>query len=87
MDRILDVSLVTGKDMQTGDLLSEIELWKREPKPQRCILSQHDQAGDVFNLVHDRAYIVVVNVFCESSSQVNPVSQVCACVVVLDIVQ
>ena len=83
VDRILDVSLVTLKDMQTGDLLAEIELWEREPKLQRCILSQHDQAGDVFNLVHDRTYIVVVNVFRESSSQVNPVSQVRVVVVVL----
>jgi serine/threonine protein kinase len=76
VDKILDVSLVTLKDMQTGDLLAEIELWEREPKLQRCILSQHDQAGDVFNLVHGCTYIVVVHVFRESSSQPNPVSQV-----------
>ena len=76
VDRILDVSLVTLKDMQTGDLLAEIELWEREPKLQRCILSQHDRAGDVFNLVHGRSYIVVVNVFRESASQANPVSKV-----------
>ena len=86
VDRILDVSLVKLKDMQTGDLLAEIELWEREPKLKRCILSEHDQAGDVFNLVHGRTYIVVVNVFRESSSQANPVSQVRACVVVLDVV-
>ena len=80
VDRILDVTEVTLNDMQTGDLLAEIELWEREPKLQRCILSEHDQAGDVFNLVHGCTYIVVVNVFRESSSQPNPVSQVRACV-------
>jgi hypothetical protein len=76
VDKILDVSLVTLKDMQTGDLLAEIELWEREPKLQRCVLSEHDQAGQVFNLVHGRVYIVVVHVFRESSAQPNPVSQV-----------
>jgi hypothetical protein len=35
VDKILDVSLITLKDMQTGDLLAEIELWEREPKLQR----------------------------------------------------
>jgi hypothetical protein len=76
VDKILDVSLITLKEMQTGDLLAEIELWEREPKLQRCVLSQHDHAGDVFNLVHGCTYIVVVHVFRESSSQPNPVSQV-----------
>ena len=76
VDKILHVSLVTLKEMQTGDLLAEIELWEREPKLQRCELSQHDHAGDVFNLVHGCTYIVVVHVFRESSSQPNPVSQV-----------
>jgi serine/threonine protein kinase len=76
VDKILDVSLITLKDMQTGDLLAEIELWEREPKLQRCVLSEHDQAGQVFNLVHGCTYIVVVHVFRESSSQPNPVSQV-----------
>jgi len=79
VDRILDVSLVTLKDMQTGDLLAEIELWEREPTLQRCILSPHDHAGDAFNLVQGCTYIVVVNVFRESSSQPNPVAQVRAC--------
>jgi hypothetical protein len=60
VDRILDVSLVTLKHMQTGDLLAEIELWEREPKLQRCMLNEHHQAGDVFNLVHVCTYIVVV---------------------------
>jgi serine/threonine protein kinase len=76
VDKILDVSLITLKDMQTGDLLAEIELWEREPKLQRCVLSEHDQAGQVFNLVHGCTYIVVVHVFRESSSQPNPVAQV-----------
>ena len=76
VDKILDVSLVTLKDMQTGDLLAEIDLWERTPKLQRCVLSEHDQAGQVFNLVHGRVYIVVVHVFRESSAQPNPVSQV-----------
>jgi hypothetical protein len=40
------------KDMQTDDLLAEIELWEREPELQRCVLSEHDQAGQVFNLIH-----------------------------------
>jgi hypothetical protein len=52
VDKILDVSLVTLKDMQTDDLLAEIELWEREPELQRCVLSEHDQAGQVFNLIH-----------------------------------
>jgi serine/threonine protein kinase len=76
VDRILDVTEVTLKDMQMGDLLAEIDLWEREPKLQRCVLSKHDHAGQVFNLVDDRTYIVVVNVFRESSTQPNPVSQV-----------
>ena len=76
VDKILDVNLITLKDMQTGDLLAEIELWEREPKLERCVQSQHDQAGDVFNLVHGCTYIVVVHVFRESSAQPNPVSQV-----------
>jgi serine/threonine protein kinase len=76
VDKILDVSLVTLKDMQTGDLLAEIDLWERTPKLQRCVLSEHDQAGDVFNLVHGCTYFVVVHVFRENSSQPNPVSQV-----------
>jgi serine/threonine protein kinase len=76
VDKILDVSLITLKDMQTGDLLAEIDLWERTPKLQRCVLSEHDQAGDVFNLVHGCTYFVVVHVFRENSSQPNPVSQV-----------
>jgi serine/threonine protein kinase len=76
VDRILQLSEVTLKDMQTGDLLAEIDLWEREPKLQRCVLSQHDHAGQVFNLVHGRTYFVAIHVFRESSSQPNPVAQV-----------
>ena len=46
------------------------------PKEQPCLLTEHDRAGPTFNLVNNRKYVMVLNMFREGGNMTNPIKRV-----------
>ena len=44
--------------------------------PQPCLVSEHDRAGPVFNMVVGCTYLLTLHIFCEGSHGANPVAKV-----------
>ena len=44
--------------------------------PQACLVSEHELAGPVINLVKGSVYLLTVHIFCEGSHAPNPVARV-----------
>jgi len=68
--------MTTLSDMQVGDLLVEIDLQEITPKRQPCLLTAHERAGNTFNLVNGRKYILVLSLFREGGNMKNPVQTI-----------
>mmetsp|Transcript_40440 Transcript_40440/g.67758 ORF Transcript_40440/g.67758 Transcript_40440/m.67758 type:complete len:472 (+) Transcript_40440:553-1968(+) len=76
LDQVVNVQMTTLSDMQVGDLLVEIDLQEITPKRQPCLLTAHERAGNTFNLVNGRKYILVLSLFREGGNMKNPVQTI-----------
>ncbi|KAK3286918.1 hypothetical protein CYMTET_5551 [Cymbomonas tetramitiformis] len=76
VEEIAAMTAVSVTEMQAGDLLVEIQLQELSPKQQTCLVTDHDTAGPCFNLVLGCKYEVILNIFRESSTLLNPVKSI-----------
>lgn len=53
-----------------------VDFQEIKPKNQPCLLTEHDKAGPTFNLVNERKYMMVLNLFREGGNMPNPVKAV-----------
>ncbi|KAK3270534.1 hypothetical protein CYMTET_21071 [Cymbomonas tetramitiformis] len=77
------LAAVSVSEMQAGGLMVEVNLTETSPKQQSCILSEHDRAGPVFNLVLQCQYHLELTVFREVGAMLrNPVKAVLGAVII-----
>ncbi|KAK3278449.1 hypothetical protein CYMTET_13614 [Cymbomonas tetramitiformis] len=70
------LAAVSVSEMQAGSLMVEVQLTETSPKQQSCILSEHERAGPVFNLVPQCHYQLELTIFREGTRLANPVKAV-----------
>eukprot|EP00854_Cymbomonas_tetramitiformis_P013131 gene13131-biopygen13524 len=75
------LAAVSVTEMQVGSLMVEVQLTEISPKQQSCILSEHERAGPVFNLVPQCHYRLELTIFREGGRMTNPVKSVVSAVV------
>ncbi|KAK3270389.1 hypothetical protein CYMTET_21213 [Cymbomonas tetramitiformis] len=75
------LAAVSVTEMQVGSLMVEVQLTEISPKQQSCILSEHERAGPVFNLVPQCHYRLELTIFREGGRMANPVKSVVSAVV------
>ncbi|KAK3283292.1 hypothetical protein CYMTET_9011 [Cymbomonas tetramitiformis] len=74
------LAAVSVSEMQAGSLLVEVQLTETSPKRQTCILSEHERAGPVFNLVPQCHYQLELTIFREGTRLANPVKAIVSAV-------
>ncbi|KAK3235609.1 hypothetical protein CYMTET_54198 [Cymbomonas tetramitiformis] len=71
------LAAVNVSEMQAGGLMVEVNLTETAPKRQSCILSEHERAGPVFNLVLQCQYHLDITIFREGGGKLlNPVKAI-----------
>ncbi|KAK3247367.1 hypothetical protein CYMTET_43139 [Cymbomonas tetramitiformis] len=74
------LAAVNVTEMQAGSVMVEVQLTEISPKRQSCILSQHERAGPVFNLVPQCHYQMEITIFRDGTRLANPVKAVVSAV-------